>query len=98
MQRQHGLRLNMINLIDKSNSKQTEVVLWFQKRACSEKFGNLPTYMTEFTRVKTFSKIDTSTSTDFSDKFFAKIDISTDFSDKFFQTLTLPRTFPTNFV
>ena len=84
MQRQHGLRLLMINLIDKSNSKQTEVVLWFQKRACSEKFGNLPTYMTEFTRVKTFSKIDTST--------------STDFSDKFFQTLTLPRTFPTNFV
>ena len=67
IQRQHGLRLNMINLIDKSNSKQTEVVLGFRKTAYLEKFGNLPTSVTEFTRVKTFSKIDIST--EFSDKF-----------------------------
>ena len=39
IQRQHGLRFNIINLIDKSKS---EVVLCFQKTHCSGKFGNLP--------------------------------------------------------
>lgn len=39
IQRQHGLRFNIINLIDKSKS---EVVLCFQKTDCSSKFGNLP--------------------------------------------------------
>lgn len=42
MQRQHGLRLNMINLIDKSNSKQTEVVLWFQKMSLFRKIWKPP--------------------------------------------------------
>ena len=83
MQRQHGLRLNMINLIDKSNYKQTEVVLWFQKMSLFRKIWKPPNLCDWVYKSENFFKNWHFHFHGLFRQIFSNIDTSTDVSDKF---------------